>query len=86
MIRWFKNWLTVHCEVRRGFILILEILMTTQEKIDAIALQIETATTAIRADIDALKAANPTVDFSKLDSSVGKLEALDAENPAPPVP
>lgn len=70
-------------EVHRGF---KDLTMTTQQKLDAIATRIETATTNIRSDIAELKAANPTVDFSRLEASVGSLEGLDSENPAPPAP
>lgn len=60
--------------------------MGNQEKIDAIAAAIDSATTGIKADIDALKAAvaaGATLDFSALDAKVAALAALDAENPAP---
>lgn len=77
--------------------------MTLQEKIDAIGAAIEdavsaigTATDGIRGDIQALKdqiANNQPPDFTALDASVAKLDAvkkalsdLDAENPTPPTP
>jgi hypothetical protein len=63
-----------------------EILMATQAQIDALVTRIDKAVTDIRQDIADLKAANPSVDVSKLEASIGKLEGLDAENPAPPVP
>ncbi len=73
--------------------------MTTQEKLDATAdainalgVQLTASTTGIKQDIADLKAANPAVDFSRLDASVATLgtaaaalAALDAENPAAPV-
>lgn len=60
-----------------------EQVMTNQEKLDSIADQITTATTNIRQDIADLKAANPTIDFTKLENSVADLGNLDAENPPP---
>lgn len=75
----------------------LERNMATQADVDALAARIEAATTAvtdgvagIRQDIADLKAANPGVDTTALEASVGRLEAevsdvaeLDSENPAP---
>lgn len=57
-----------------------------QEQADAIAARINASTANIRQDIADLKAANPGVDFSALEASVGGLEGLDAENPAPEPP
>lgn len=71
--------------------------MATQDDVDRITslvtdstTQITTATDAIRQDIADLKAANPGVDVSALEASVGQLgtavgglDTLDAENPAP---
>lgn len=72
--------------------------MATQADVDAIAARVDAATTAvttgvaaIRADIATLKEANPGVDTTALEASVGKLESevadvneLDDENPAAP--
>lgn len=58
-------------------------MATDQERADALAERIDTATTNIRQDIADLKTAHPEVDFSRLENSVGGIEGLDAENPAP---
>ncbi len=75
-----------------------ELVITNQQKLDAIAAaldtlsaQLTTATTGITADIAALKAANPTLDFTVLDQRVAAITAaaqalsdLDAMNPPAP--
>lgn len=72
-------------------------VMATQEQIDALVAQVDqlgsdlnTAVQGIQGDLDALKAANPGVDITALQASVGNLanvvaaaQAVDAENPAP---
>lgn len=55
--------------------------MATQEQVDALGVRIEAAAAGIRADLAAIKAANPAVDLSAVESKVAALEALDAENP-----
>jgi hypothetical protein len=57
--------------------------MATQSQIDALTSAITTAIAGIRADLEAIKAANPAVDLSGLQASVDALAALDAENPPP---
>jgi hypothetical protein len=57
------------------------ILMATQAQIDAIAARLTQATADIRADIEALKAANPELDLSSLEGKVANLEGLAQENP-----
>lgn len=59
--------------------------MATQAQIDALVGRVDTAVAAIRQDIADIKAAHPDLDLSALESSVGGLENLDAENP-PPAP
>lgn len=65
---------------------ILEVVVATQAQVDALVRRVDTAVTNIRADIQAIKDAHPEIDLSRLESSVGGLEGLDAENPAPPAP
>lgn len=82
----FRRWLLrplIH-ELHFGVQVLQEIAMTSQEKVDAIADAITTATTNIRQDIADLKSANPAVDFTKLEASVSGLTALDLENPVAP--
>lgn len=57
--------------------------MAQQEQLNALAARIAASTTAIRQDIADLKAANPALDLTALETSVGGLEGLDAENPVP---
>lgn len=57
--------------------------MAQQEQLDAIAARINTGVANIRQDIADLKAANPALDLTALEASVGGLEGLDAENPVP---
>ena len=57
------------------------ILMATQADIDALTSRITAAAADIRADIQALKDANPDLDLSALESKVAGLEGLAAENP-----
>ena len=56
-------------------------LMATQADIDALTTRITGAAADIRADIQALKDANPDLDLSALESKVAGLEGLAAENP-----
>jgi len=72
-----------------------EAIMATQAQIDqyaaavsGYATSVEQATTAIRADIQAIKDANPAVDTAGLEASLARLgtaadglKALDTENP-----
>jgi hypothetical protein len=58
-----------------------EIVGLTQQQIDAYAQRVDAAVTGIRADIQALKDANPDVDVTALESKLTALEGLDAENP-----
>jgi hypothetical protein len=64
---------------------IKEIVMATQEQVDAIVARIDSSTTAIRQDIADIKAAHPEIDLGPLEASVAGLESLDAENPTAPV-
>jgi len=73
----------------------MESTMSKQDDIDALGARVDAATAAvttgvagIRQDIADLKAANPGVDTTALEASVGRLEAevtdvaeLDSENP-----
>lgn len=86
--------------IRQDVAFIKEQVMTNQEKVDAIAsqlteygTQLSTTEANIRQDIADLKAANPAIDFSALETSVAGiataangLKNLDLENPAPPTP
>lgn len=75
----------VGCDIHH----IQRMIMTLQEKVDAITTAIDTATTGIKADIQTLKdtiANGQTADFTALDAKVAALAALNAENPAPPTP
>jgi hypothetical protein len=63
---------------------IREIVMATQEQVDAIVARIDASTTAIRQDIADIKAAHPEIDLGPLEASVAGLESLDAENPTAP--
>lgn len=95
-LRWFSTTVFVGPSVHRlgnqlhhlhgDVVLLKELQMTLQEKIDGVTAAIDTATTGIKADIQALKDAianGQTVDFTALDAKVAALAALDAENPAP---
>lgn len=62
----------------------VDTIMATQAQLDALVTRLNTAVAGIRQDIADIKAANPAVDFSALEESIGGLEGLDAENPAPP--
>jgi ABC-type xylose transport system substrate-binding protein len=65
------------------------LIVTNQEKIDAIAVAIDTAATGLAADIQALKdavAAGQTLNFTALDAKIAALQALDAQNPPAPTP
>jgi hypothetical protein len=67
---------------------IKELLVTNQEKLDAIAAAIDQATADLTAEIASLKAAvanGQTLDFTALDAKVAALGALDTANP-PPAP
>lgn len=62
------------------------IVVTNQEKINAIGASLDAATNNIRGDIQRLKdqvANGETLDFGPLDRHLQQLEGLDAENPAP---
>ena len=61
-----------------------EVVMATQDQVNALVTRIDTAVAAIRQDIADIKAAHPEIDLSALEASVGGLEGLDAENPEPP--
>jgi len=56
--------------------------MADQDKLDADVAELTAATSAISAEIDALKAANPAIDFTGLDSAVSALQGL-VPPPAP---
>ena len=57
------------------------ILMATQADVDALVTRLNQATADIRQDIADLKAANPELDLSALESKVDALEGLALENP-----
>jgi uncharacterized membrane protein YccC len=79
---------------------IRRLLVTTQEKLDAIATavdgfatEIQTAVDGIAADIQAIKDANPAVDFANVEGKVARLQQatqslkdLDAQHPPAPEP
>lgn len=100
---WFRAILLGEDRIRAGLLNIrrtierIERTMATQADVDKLATRIDAATAAvtagvanIRSDIADLKAANPGVDTTALEASVGGLETevadvseLDGENPAP---
>lgn len=61
-----------------------EAAMATQADVDALTRRISDGVTNIRADIQAIKEANPDLDLSALERSVDGLDTLAAENPEPP--
>lgn len=64
-----------------------EIIMTNQERINAIALILDKAAAGLSADIAALKekiAAGEPLDLSDLEAKAAALSALDLENPPSP--
>jgi ABC-type xylose transport system substrate-binding protein len=66
---------------------IRRLLVTNQEKLDALAAALDTAAAGLAADIQALKdavAAGQTLDFTALEAKVAALQALDAANPPAP--
>lgn len=58
--------------------------MATQDQVNALAQSVTNDVAAIRAEVDEIKAANPEVDFSALDSAVASLHqtAVDID-PSP---
>jgi TATA-binding protein-associated factor Taf7 len=56
-------------------------LMAQQDKANELTERLGKVTEGIRRDIEAIKAANPAVDFTALEERVSGLEGLDAENP-----
>lgn len=65
------------------------LIMTNQQKLDAIAAALDAAAAGLAADIQALKdqvANGQTLDFTAVDAKVAALAALDADNPPPPTP
>jgi predicted negative regulator of RcsB-dependent stress response len=56
--------------------------MADQDKLNADVAELVAATTAISAEIDSLKTANPAVDFTGLDAAVASLQGL-VPPPAP---
>jgi len=61
-------------------------IMSDQAHIDAEVDSLTKATADISTEIDALKAAHPNVDFTKLDAAVGAVQSLDSANQPPPPP
>ena len=79
---------------------IKEIVMATQEQVDALTASIAqvsqdlaSSSAAIQAELDALKSANPSLDLSALEAAVAPLDdavkavgALTPSQPTPPPP